>query len=98
MLLLLRVHGSVFFRGGDAERPLIFGPVAIGGVMELVMLRPHKLWHAGDHAEDKTKKAIQARTAKQAAVTAFMHDDKCAQRPQTHQGHQCRGEPQRNGA
>ena len=89
-------HRSVFVdRQGRKRAPVLF-PIAVGGVMEIVVLRPDVLWHAGHHAEEESKRAVEPGGAEQAAVAAIVHQCKHAQREQADESDQRHGQPQGN--
>ena len=67
------------------------------GMVIAMVPRPHVLRHAGDHAQQKPECAIEPMGAKQAAMAAFMHQRKHAQREQADQQHRGDGEPVGNG-
>ena len=62
---LLRVrHRRVFIDRQRRVEPAVFFPVAVVGVVKIMMLRPHVLRHAGDHAQEKTDCSIEPLGAK----------------------------------
>ena len=52
------------------------------GVVEVVVLRPDVLGHAGDDPEQESENLVEAAGREQAAVAAVVHQHECAQRQQ----------------
>ena len=94
LALLRRGHGDILGHRNDIQRAAIFGPVAVGAVVIMVMLRPDVRRHATDHAKHKSERIVKPAAAKQAVVAAFVHQYKDAQQEQRHQRDQCRCQPQ----
>ena len=93
--LLGRGHRGIFVDRDDVQRPAIFRPVAIGGMVMQVVLRPHVLRHAGHHTEGETENLVEAAAAKQAAMTAFVHQHEHPDQEQAHHSDHTGGEPVR---
>jgi hypothetical protein len=74
-------------------RAAVLFPVAVVGVVVIVVLRPNVLRHAGRHAENKPEDAIEPVRAEQTAVPTFVHQCKDAQRKKADQQNDRDDEP-----
>ena len=57
--LLAGAERGIFIDRERRVRSTVLFPVAVVGVVIVVVLRPHVLRHAGQHAEHETKPAIE---------------------------------------
>src|SRR5579863_264044 len=89
-------HCRIFFYRERGVQAAVFVPIAVVGMVIMMMSRPYVLRHARDDAEEKSESAIERLGAKQAAVAAFVHQRKDAQSEQDNSQHRDGGEPAGN--
>ena len=75
-VLLCAGQRRILIRRQGRVRSAVLVPVAVVGMVIVVMLRPHVLRHPRHDAEEKPGRAIEPTAAKQAAVAAFVHQAK----------------------
>src|SRR5579863_6644935 len=94
--LLRAAYGGIFICRKRGVESAIFFPIAVVGVVIIMVSRPHVLRHPGDHTEDKTERPIEPACTKQAAMATFVHQGKRSHREEADQQDQRDGEPEGN--